>query len=146
MLIFVEGEVDHTKVPKWPRMLFYTGLESDVHNTCLKYIDEHRSDELYAVLVVGGTTRTSYYRNPLFECSKDQSDMLSKLKAYLERNPSKATELRERFASSNQRNLNGTSKANYLDKRNPMLTLVTGMLGSEGLGFTAAAAEEEEEA
>jgi hypothetical protein len=32
----------------------------------------------------------------------------------------------------------------YLDRRNPMLTLVTGMLGSEGLGFTAGAAEEEE--
>src|SRR5271163_4973898 len=76
----------------------------------LKYIDEHRPDELYAVLVIGGTARTSNYRNPLFERSKGQSDMLSNLKAYLERNPPKATEIRERFASSNQRNLDGTSK------------------------------------
>src|SRR2546423_12439021 len=81
VLIFVVGEVDHTKVPKWPRWLFYTGFESEVHDTCLKYIDEHRPDELYAVLVIGDTARTSNYRNPLFERSKGQSDMLSKLKA-----------------------------------------------------------------
>ena len=73
-------------------------------------------------------------------CSTDQSGMLSKLKAYLGKNPSEATEVRQRFASSNQPNLNGASKANYLGGRNAMLNP-----GSEGLAFTAAAAAAEEE-
>jgi hypothetical protein len=140
VLIFVVGQSDHAKGSRWPTLDFYTRLQINVHNDSLKYIDEHRPDELYVVLIVGGTARIINYRQPLLECSTDQSGMLSKLKAYLETNPSKATEVHQRFAISNQPNLNGTSKANYVDGRNAMLNPVAGMPCSEGLGFTAAAA------
>jgi uncharacterized protein affecting Mg2+/Co2+ transport len=65
--------------------------------------------------------------------------MLSKLKSYLERNPSEATEIRERFASSNQRNLNGTSKGKlvwrgwFVDNNNQRVKVTRG----KGVGENA---------